>query len=186
MQHSKIINKVFEISRKGIDVKVFEDIYIKYKVDVYRFLCKLTGYRYDLSEELLQETFYQAFISFNRFRGECEIKTWICQIAKNSYYSYIRNEIKKEKLTVKMVKDEEANDFTEQTEKKELVQNIHKIMEDFDERTKNIVLYRMYADLKFSEISNLIGISESSAKVIYSRSKIKIREQLKERYGYEI
>lgn len=167
-------------------MKVFEEIYAKYKDDVYKFLCKLTGYRYDLSEELLQETFYQAFISFERFRGDCEIKTWLCQIGKNIYYSYIRNEIKKEKLTVKIVKGEASHDFTEQAEKKELIQLIHKIMEDFDERTKNIVLYRMYADLKYSEIATLLGIKETSAKVIYNRAKIKIRVQLKERFDYEI
>ncbi|MDF2801006.1 MAG: polymerase, sigma-24 subunit, subfamily [Anaerocolumna sp.] len=167
-------------------MKVFEDIYTKYKDDVYKFLCKLTGYRFDLAEELLQETFYQAFISFNRFRGDCEIKTWVCQIAKNTYYSYIRNEIMKEKLANKIINEEVINDFTEQAEKKEIIQLIHKIMKDFDERTKNIVLYRMYADLKFSEIGTLLGIKESSAKVIYSRAKVKIREQLKERFGYEI
>ncbi len=167
-------------------MRVFEDIYMKYKDDIYRFLCKLTSYRYDLSEELLQQTFYQAFISFHRFRGDCEIKTWLCQIAKNTYYSYIRNEIKKEKLMVKMVKDEVINDFTKQSEKKELIRFIHKIMEEFDERTRNIVLYRMYGDLKYSEIGTVLGITESSAKVIYGRAKAKIKEQLKERFDYEI
>jgi DNA-directed RNA polymerase specialized sigma24 family protein len=44
----------------------------------------------------------------------------------------------------------------------------------------------MYAELKFSEIAALSGIKESTAKVIYSRAKVKIQIQLKERFGYEV
>jgi RNA polymerase sigma-70 factor (ECF subfamily) len=167
-------------------MKEFEEIYAKNKDDIYKFICKLTNYRFNLSEELLQETFYQAFISFDRFRGDCEIKTWLCQIAKNTYYRYIRNEVKRENLTNKIGQEKRVCDFTEQAEKKELLQFIHKIIEDFDERTRNIVLFRMYADIKFSEIAALLEIKESTAKVIYSRAKVKIQIQLKERFGYEI
>ena len=167
-------------------MKVFEEIYNDYKSDVYRFLYKMTSYQCGLSEELLQETFYQAFLSFDRFRGECEIKTWLCQIAKNTYYRYIRNEIKKENLVLKISGEDKVYDIEEQIVKREIVQLIHRILEEFDERTKNIVLYRMYADIKFSEIAMLLDIKEASTKVIYSRAKVKIQTILKERYEYEI
>jgi RNA polymerase sigma-70 factor (ECF subfamily) len=167
-------------------MKEFEDIYAKNKDDVYRFIYKLTGYDIEVAEELLQETFYQAFLSFDRFHGNSEIKTWLCQIAKNTYYHYIRNQVKCRNLTNKIGKEELNNDFTEQMEQKELIQSIHTILEDFDGRTRNIVLYRLYAELKFSEIAALLGIKESTAKVIYSRAKVKIQIQLKERFGYEI
>lgn len=167
-------------------MKAFEDIYTVYKDDVYRFIYKLTSYKFYISEEILQETFYQAFISFDRFRGECEIRTWLCQIAKNTYYRHIRNEMKKENLVNKISHDEMVNDLEEQVEKKEVLQFIHILIEEFDERTKNIVLYRMYADIKFSEIARLLGLKESTAKVIFSRAKVEIRIKLKERFGYEI
>ena len=40
----------------------FEELYTEYRQDIYRFICKLTDYDLDLSEELLSETFYQAFL----------------------------------------------------------------------------------------------------------------------------
>lgn len=167
-------------------MKVFEEIYHDYKSDVYRFLYKMTSYQCQLSEELLQETFYQAFLSFERFRGECEIKTWLCQIAKNCYYRYLRNEIKKENLVLKISQEDREYDVEEQVVQKEIVQLIHRILEEFEERSKNIVLFRMYAELKFSEIATILDIKEATAKVIYSRTKIKIQTILKERYKYEI
>jgi RNA polymerase sigma-70 factor (ECF subfamily) len=171
---------------RRINLKGFEDIYAKNKDYVFKFICKLTSYQENISEELLQETFYQAFISFGRFRGDSEIKTWLCQIAKNTYYRHLRNERKKEKLTNKICCEEAGNDCSKQAEKKELLLLIHKIMEDFDERTRSIVIYRMYADLKFSEIAVILGIKEATAKVIFSRAKVKIQIQLKERFGYEV
>jgi RNA polymerase sigma-70 factor (ECF subfamily) len=74
----------------------------------------------------------------------------------------------------------------EQIVKREIVQLIHRILEEFDERTKNIVLFRMYANIKFSEIAMLLDMKEATAKVIYSRAKVKIQTILKERYEYEI
>jgi len=167
-------------------VKAFEDIYNTNKDDVYRFLCKLTNYQFSLAEELLQETFYQAFLSFDRFRGECSIRTWLCQIAKNTYYTHLKKEIRKEHLVRKLEPPASSGDFTDRYEKREMLQNIHAILEDFEERDRSIVLYRMYADITFREIACLLGIKESSAKVIYSRAKAKIQQQLKERFDYEI
>ncbi len=70
----------------------FEKIYDEYWQDVFRFLFRLTGYQRQLAEELMQETFYQARISLHRYRGECQIKTWLCQIVKNIYFNTIRKD----------------------------------------------------------------------------------------------
>jgi len=37
----------------------------------------------DLSEELAQETFYQAIKTYDNFRGDCKVSVWLCQIAKH-------------------------------------------------------------------------------------------------------
>ena len=62
----------------------FQEIYREYGKPVYRFLLKLTGSR-DQSEELLQETFYQAFLPIDRFEGRCSVYTWLCRIGKNAW-----------------------------------------------------------------------------------------------------
>jgi len=59
-----------------------EEIYMKHAKIVYRFLLSRTMNE-ELSEELTQETFYQAVQSIYRFKGESSITTWLCGIAKN-------------------------------------------------------------------------------------------------------
>ena len=67
----------------------FEILYKDYFPRIYAFLYKLTESR-DLAEELTQETFYQAFVSFYRFRGDSDVFTWLASIAKHTYYRYLR------------------------------------------------------------------------------------------------
>lgn len=62
-----------------------EDIYERYAQTVYRFLFSITG-EADISEELTQETFYQAIKSMDTYRGESSPGVWLCAIAKRLWY----------------------------------------------------------------------------------------------------
>ena len=64
-------------------------IYQQHAQTVYRYLLSLTRDE-DLSEELTQETFYQAIRSSGRYDGSCKVTTWLCAIAKNVLQSYRR------------------------------------------------------------------------------------------------
>ena len=57
-----------------------EEVYKEHAQTVYRFLLSKTGDG-GLSEELTQETFYQAIKSIDRYDGCCKMSTWLCAIA---------------------------------------------------------------------------------------------------------
>lgn len=65
-----------------------EEIYKKYSKLVFRYLYGLTN-NIELSEELMQETFYSAIKGIKKFRKECKISVWLCQIAKNKWKDYM-------------------------------------------------------------------------------------------------
>lgn len=67
----------------------FEEMYETCSQRVYLFLYKLCKSP-DIAEELTQETFYQAILSFHRFQGKCDIFTWLASIAKHVYYKYLK------------------------------------------------------------------------------------------------
>ena len=70
-------------------MSAFQKVYETYAQPVYRFLLTLAGNE-DLAEELLQETFYQAFQHIDRFEGRCSLYTWLCQIGKNAWIKECR------------------------------------------------------------------------------------------------
>lgn len=67
----------------------FEEAYRACFRQVYAYVFSLCGNR-RLTEEVTQETFLKALEHFDRFRGDCKISVWLCQIAKNTLFSLQR------------------------------------------------------------------------------------------------
>lgn len=67
----------------------FEEVYTIYFKSVYHYIWQLSGSE-QLAEELTSETFFKAMDAIDRFRGDCDLRVWLCQIAKNAYFSYCR------------------------------------------------------------------------------------------------
>lgn len=164
----------------------FEELYSLYYMDVYYFVLKLSGYQEHIAEEVTQESFYQAYISLKRFRGECAIKSWLCQIAKNTYYKYLKTYAKETYLEEAPYQQGEGKDVGTAVEEKQLTLHIRKVIADLDDRSRHVVEYRLFGEKSYKDIGELLGIREATAKVVYSRAKVKIQQQLKEEYGYEI
>ena len=66
-----------------------EDVYREHSHMVYQYLLSLS-HDADLAEELTQETFYQAIRRIDYFNAESKVSTWLCGIAKNLFYAYLR------------------------------------------------------------------------------------------------
>lgn len=167
-------------------MEIFEEIYRQYQPDVYRFLLRLTGCDTLLADELTQETFYQAFLSFGKFRGECQMRTWLCQIAKHVYARHIRHEMRQRQLTEHAPEPPPNSKIITQTEQKEQLLRIRQIVARLDEPARSVVQYRLYSEMSYAEIARLMQMREGTAMVIFSRAKAKIRQILQEEYGYEI
>ena len=71
----------------GKEKNGIEEIYEKYYKDVYRFVLALSKNPH-IAEDITQETFVKAIKAVDRFEGDCDIKVWLCQIAKNTYFTY--------------------------------------------------------------------------------------------------
>lgn len=66
-----------------------EQVYKKYFKDVFLYVKRLSGNEH-IAEEISSETFFRAMQSLDKFRGDCDVRVWLCQIAKNCYYSYLK------------------------------------------------------------------------------------------------
>ena len=159
----------------------FEAIYQEYYQRVFAFLFKMCQDR-DLSEELTQESFYQALKSFHRYDGSCSLFTWLAAIAKNTYFKHIR---KNSARYLELVDTEdspitggEEDDPAEVLEKRTELEALRRIIDKLPEKYRDVVTLRIYGDLPFAEIAKILKISENSAKVLFYRAKNQIREEL--------
>lgn len=67
----------------------FEQVYNAYFRSVYLYMMQLSG-KERMAEEITSEAFFKALHSVDSFRGDCDMRVWLCQIAKNAYCSYLK------------------------------------------------------------------------------------------------
>ena len=55
----------------------FEEVYRRYFADVYKYVLALSRDE-TVAEEVTQETFFKALTAIGSFRGECQLRVWLC------------------------------------------------------------------------------------------------------------
>ena len=161
----------------------FEEIYRLYFKDVYLYMRRLSGDE-DIAEEITAETFFKALKSLDNFRGDCDVRVWLCQIAKNSYYTYLNKNKKSKSIEDYFCEIADESSFVDEIAKRDEAKLIQKILHRVDEPYKEVFMWRVYADMSFKEIGQIFSKSENWACVTYHRARKIIKERLEE-YGYE-
>jgi RNA polymerase sigma factor (sigma-70 family) len=157
-------------------VTEFENIYNDYFRDVYLYVRSLSNDKY-LAEDITSETFIKAMESIDNFNGSCDIRVWLCQIAKNTYFSYLR----KNKKLVYVDQYQEQNDVLD-IEKSivsvETSMEIHEVLHNLEEPYKEVFSLRTFGGLSFKQIGLLFQKNENWACVTYHRARKKIKNKL--------
>ena len=157
-----------------------EEIYKEYSTTVYKYLFCLTQNK-DISEELTQETFALAVEDIKKFRGECKLSVWLCQIAKHLWYKELKKKKKNVNISFEEIKDTVwDNESLEETicEKEEKLK-LFKDMQKLDEKSREVMYLRMVGNLSYEEIGEVLGKTANWTRVTFYRAKQKIREENK-------
>ena len=156
----------------------FEEVYSKYYQSIYRYILSLSN-NSSIAEEITQETFYKALKNINKYNPEYKMLTWLCNIAKNTYYSTYKKDKRYEELLDNTTDNEREmiNRIIDSETNEEILKVVHKLEEPY----KEVFTLRVYGDLSFKQIGAIFSKTESWARVTYYRSKLKIKESLNEK-----
>lgn len=154
-----------------------QEVYEQYFTVVYRYLLSLS-HNTHIAEELTQETFFKALKKVDDFRGDCDLRVWLCQISKNTYYDYQKKNKKYAPESQDEKEESFPSDLLQNFSDKETALQVHKVLHRLSEPYKEVFSLRVFGELSFAEISSLFGKSESWARVTYHRACKKIREEL--------
>jgi len=154
-----------------------EEIYIKYSEIVYKYIFCLTGNE-EITEEIVQETFLVAVKDINKFKGNCKISTWLCQIAKYIWYEKLRKDKKSKEISIEDSKDILPSnlDVEEKICKKEERLELFKRIQTLDEDTRNVMYLRILGNLEYDEIAEIMNKTANWARVIFFRGKQRLKE----------
>lgn len=153
----------------------FEEIYSLYFKDVYVFVLAMSKEAH-LAEEITQETFFKALKGIKNFNGNCSIRVWLCQIAKNTYLSHLR---KKQHSSLEGIEEKSDNvNIESEFINKETTISIYKILHGLPEPYKEVFSLRTLGELSFKEIGEVFEKKEGWARVTYHRARLMLSELL--------
>lgn len=152
-----------------------EKIYNDYFKTVYKYLICLT-HDLEIANDLTQETFCKAIEHISKFRGECKISVWLCEIAKNLWF----NEVKKSKritiINIDLLNMDSQCDIEEDVLNKENMKLLFNKIEALGKPLKDIFYMKLFGNLTFKEIGDIMEKSEVWARVNFYRGKKKLKE----------
>lgn len=156
--------------------KDFERVYREYFPSVYRYVLSLSKNAHT-AEEIAQETFFKALKNIEKYDPQQNMLTWLCTIAKNTYYSQIKRSSRHSELSETMESDEAGiiDTIIDSAESMEIL----KILHDLPEPYKEIFTLRVLGGFSYAKIGEVFSKGESWARVTFFRSKTMIKERMK-------
>ena len=174
--YQDIHREIIELSKEG-NPKAQYQLYKLYSKAMFNICVRMLNSREE-AEDLLQESFTDAFMKLNSFRYESSFGAWLKRIVINKCI----NSIQKKK--VELVFPEHQVEPAPKEEKVDYgqiemdIRKIHNAMEKLPDGYR--VIFSLYAleGYDHSEIAQILEISESTSKSQYLRAKQKIRDLL--------
>ena len=158
----------------------FEKLFDENREFIFRYLMKMTR-DFSLSEELTQETFFRAYMNYSSLRDKEKAPVWLCQIAKNTYFTWYNEQ--KKKVSAESLEDvSDGKDTEDEFIQKELSQEALKCLHELEEPYKEVFMLSVFGGFSLKDISLTFGKSESWARVTFYRAKQKLSERMRQKY----
>ena len=128
------------------------------------------------AEDVMQESFLNAFRKIDSYKGEVSFGAWLKKIVVNRSLDHLKK---------KKVKFEEINERTTQIEDYQMeikevdLQVIKKAIQNLPDGYRVILSLYLIEGYDHEEISQILGISNSNSRTQFLRAKSKLRELLK-------
>lgn len=149
----------------------FEAVYRQYFADVYKYVLALSRDG-AVAEEVTQETFFKALSAIDSFRGDCQLRVWLCQIARNQYLTLCRER----KRFADGGGEPGDGGIEEGFADADAARRLHRLLHGLPEPYKEVFSLRTFGELPFAQIGELFGKTESWARVTYFRARQRLKE----------
>jgi RNA polymerase sigma-70 factor, ECF subfamily len=169
------------------DDEAFGLIFAHHHRFIYKFIYAMVGEE-SIAEELTQETFLGAYKGIHSLRGESKLRTWLCGIAKNTVYKFMRSSRRQgiqseDEIESLSVAAEKSTSPDTEFLNKELNRLIQSALEKLDADKRLIFTLKELQHLSYSEISEITGYSIPKLKSDLHRAKAEMRAALAHLFG---
>lgn len=135
---------------------------------------------HDDANDVLQNTFVKAWTNLDQFQARSSLSTWLYRIAINEALDFLRRQKKRqnvsgeeyEGLANRLMADEFFNGNEVQAQLQEAISQLPDVQ-------RTVFNLRYYDDMKYTQMSEILGTSEGALKASYHLAVKKITEFFK-------
>lgn len=168
---------------------IYEVIVRRYNPYLYK-VGRSYNYNHEDTQDLMQDTYVDAYKSLSQFEQRSNFKTWLIRIMLNNCYrkreklSY-KNEFAREEVNERAVPMFSAayGNTQKEVQTKELGNILEKSISKLSEEYRMVFSLREINGLNVAETAELLNISESNVKVRLNRAKAMLKTDLEKSYN---
>lgn len=160
------------------DSKAFSNLVLKHQQSLLRLCMRFTNSQ-DLAEDIVQDTFVKAYKKLSTFEGRSSFKSWLFQIAINTAKNKFR--ATKDTVNIDTIQISIGGLSTEGMEREGVRDMIKGFVDELPEKQKAALTLRIYDDLSFKEIAEIMECPYDTAKANYRHGLMSIRKNLEKR-----
>lgn len=133
------------------------------------------------ADDVLQNTFIKVFRNIEKFKGDSQLFSWMYRIATNESITFLNNRAKKQKISSEELQEQIVNNLESDVyfEGDEIQLKLQKAVASLPEKQQQVFNMKYFQELKYKEISDILGTSEGALKASYHHATKKIEEFLK-------
>lgn len=150
-----------------------------YGVKLYWHIRKMV-LNHDDADDLLQNTFLKAWMNINYFRGEAKLLTWLYKIAVNECLTFLNrqrniNNISIDDTDVFLLDRLKGDEYFDGDA---LQEKFQAAVLSLPEKQRLVFNMKYYEEMKYEEMSSILGTSVGALKASYHHAVKKIEEFL--------
>ena len=137
---------------------------------------------HDDANDVLQNTFLKAWTNIDSFRGDAKLSTWLYKIAINESITFVNKKKAMNQLSI----DDDESFLVNQLESDDWFDgdqaqlNLQKAIASLPEKQRLVFNLRYYDEMRYDEMSEILGTSEGALKASYHHAVKKIEQYLGE------
>lgn len=167
-----------DLQRESTARKAFEMLVRTFSEPLYWQIRKMV-FDHDDANDLLQNVFLKAWNNIHNFRGDAKLSTWLYKIAVNESINFINREKSRQSIPT----DSEDSSFLldnleadEYFDGEELHKELLKAVASLPEKQRLVFNMKYFDEMKYEEISDILGTSIGALKASYHHAVKKITE----------
>jgi len=171
------------------DEEALREMILRHEDRVYGTVARMIGGAGPDAEDLAQQIFLRIWKAAPKYRAEAKFTTWLMTVTRNLVFTFCKVRARRMEVSEEIV-DEEAEEVIARKESiarrtpredlsgKELIEAVEVACAQLPMKQRLVVHLREHEDMDFSEIGEILGISELGAKSLMFRARENLKIKL--------